>query len=107
MYVYINKNLNGVHELEIPLMFFEIGKTYQDYLAGKWILLRKQQNAFRLENPDASAKEIIAMELDPVIEPPEPPELPEPEKYTWTEKNEFIEGLMEGLGIQPNEEGGS
>jgi len=82
MFIYLSKNITGVHELEYELVYFEFGDTYEDYLDGKFILLSEEQNDFRLSNPDASAKEIIAMELDPIILPPEPPEIPDPGKYT-------------------------
>jgi len=107
MYVYINKNLNGVHELETQLVFFETGETCEDYLAGKWILLSEQQNDFRLANPAASAKEIIAVELDPAVEPPEPPEPIEPVTpqeiydgiFTVQGMFEFLEGLMVSVAV--------
>ena len=91
--------LRGIHIVEDEIgSGFIIGATYEDYLNGAFILLTDDRNDFRLANPTASVREILAMELDPVVEPPEPPEPPD-EKYTWQEKQDFIEGLMEGLGI--------
>ena len=99
MKIYVQKDTIGVFEFEeLPDVSFLRGDTYQDYLDGKWVELSEEQNDFRLANPTASVREILAMELDPVVEPPEPPEPPD-EKYTWQEKQDFIEGLIEGLGI--------
>ena len=76
-----------------------IGETWEDYLIGKWVELNEQQLDFKKNNSNISIKEVFDMELLP--SPPNPPDPPEPieEKYTWEEKQEFIEGLMDGLGL--------
>ena len=49
---------------------YPIGTTYQDYLDGLWIPVKKTMSAFINANPTATAKEWIEMELTPA--PPEP-----------------------------------
>lgn len=51
---------------------YEVGYSYQDFLDGKWVQLDSDQENFHQDNPDASVKEVIAMQLDP--EPPGPTE---------------------------------
>ena len=46
-----------------------IGETYEDFLDGKWVLLSNEQATFHSENPEASVREVLAMELDPVVTP--------------------------------------
>ena len=48
------------------------GTTWQDYLNGLWIPVKKTMSAFIKANPAASVKEWIEMELTPA--PPLPPE---------------------------------
>ena len=72
---------------------FVTGTTFIEYQGGAWIELSELQIAFAEANPDATAKEIIEKELMPPL-----PEQPV-DRYTTDEKNDFIEGLMEGLGL--------
>ena len=51
---------------ELPSDLYLIGVTYDDYVDGKWIKLTEEQIKFYSENPNASPKEIINMELDPI-----------------------------------------
>lgn len=51
---------------------YNTGSTYDEYLDGCWILLSDEQLQFKKENPGASIKEVIKMELNPVIPPYEP-----------------------------------
>ena len=55
----------------------DVGTTFNDYLAGQWVLLSAAQINFRNANPHASVREVLAMQLDP---PPPEPTLPELKK---------------------------
>lgn len=89
---------------------FPRGETYFESFSGKFVELSEQQIAFMDEHPTATAKEWFDMELAPVI-PPEPPEPPATPGFEWDgayslkEILEFNEGLMEGLGIDPDGSG--
>ena len=58
-------------EEEIDAEYWEgqIGTTYEDFLEDKWVLLSDEQVAFHEANPNASVREVLAMELDPVYTP--------------------------------------
>ncbi len=45
-----------------------------NYPTNTIIVLNEQQIAFYLANPNASAGEVLAMELNPIPEPPKPSE---------------------------------
>lgn len=72
--IYIRKNIQGFY-IEFPDQidseYYEgqIGETYEDFLEGKWVLLSNEQETFHEENPEASVREVLAMELDPVVTP--------------------------------------
>lgn len=51
---------------------YNTGNTFDDYLNGKWILLSDDQYGFHEQNPSATIKEVINMELDPEPEPYNP-----------------------------------
>jgi len=57
----------GKHEL---VTGFNIGSTWEDYLAGMHILLDARHLAFIEENPTASHKEIIDLRMTPQPPPP-------------------------------------
>lgn len=46
-----------------PELYNNLGLTYEDYLDDKWIQLSEQQLSFYKENPNASIKEILNMQL--------------------------------------------
>lgn len=48
---------------------YEVGKTYEDYLAGAWVPLNAEQEAFYRAHPSASVSEIFQCELTPPYEP--------------------------------------
>lgn len=52
-------------------IYDNIGSTYEDYVAGKFVLLSDEQFAFHLDNPSASVKEVFAMQLEQAAEPSE------------------------------------
>lgn len=48
---------------------YNVGTTYDDYLAGAWVPLNEAQEAFYNINPSASIKEVFDCELRPPYEP--------------------------------------
>lgn len=69
--IYIKRNISGYYvEFVQPLNqeYFEIGCTYEDFIAGKWIPLTYDQIEFHEDNPKASIKEVIDMQLTSVPE---------------------------------------
>lgn len=74
MKIYIRKNIKGYYvdfpeEIDAEYWEGQIGETYEDFLDNKWILLNDEQVQFHEDNPDASVKEVIEMQLTPVPEP--------------------------------------
>ena len=70
MITYINKNHKGYYvefPEEIDSIYWEgqIGSTYEDFQAGKWVKLSNEQVAFHNEHKYASVREVLKMELDP------------------------------------------
>lgn len=51
---------------ELPSDLYSTGETYDDYINDKWIKLTEEQIKFYSENSNASPKEIINMELEPI-----------------------------------------
>ena len=48
---------------------YETGTTWEDYIAGKYVLLTEEQIAFKEANEGASVEEVFNMPLTPVPEP--------------------------------------
>lgn len=75
MYTYIKRNTTNIYnifEQELnPGNYSNIGTNYFDYLDYKWVLLSEEQVEFHNEHPEASVKEVLNMELNPVVEPKE------------------------------------
>lgn len=74
MKTYIRKNIKGYYvdfpeEIDAEYWEGQIGETYEDFLDNKWILLSDEQVQFHEDNPDASVKEVIEMQLIPIPEP--------------------------------------
>jgi hypothetical protein len=68
MFYYIQKNLPKnylVYKTEMKTTNRTFGSTLEDYKNGCYILLNDEQIAFALANPNASAIEILNMELTP------------------------------------------
>ena len=66
--VYIKKSVKGYYislDNELPATAYEIGTTYQDFLANKWVLLSAKQVKFHNDNPQASVKEVLDMQITP------------------------------------------
>jgi hypothetical protein len=75
-HTYIQKDTESIYvEFEQKLgKEIETGALWEDYVAGLWVLLTKEQVAFRDEHPKASVSEMLKMQLTPPPEPPSPPE---------------------------------
>ena len=58
-------------DFELDSENYTIGKTWSDYINGRWIPMSDAQIAFADEHPTASAKEIFDMKLN-AIETEEP-----------------------------------
>lgn len=74
MKTYIRNNIKGYYidfEEEIDAEYWEgkIGETYQDFLDGKWVLLSDEQVKFHEDNPQATIKEVLDMQLSAIYEP--------------------------------------
>lgn len=72
--LYVNNSIKGFYweGYDLDPSSYEVGYSYQDFLDGKWVQLDEEQKQFHQDNPKASVKEVIAMQLDP--EPPGPTE---------------------------------
>ena len=65
-YIYITKENKLTYiGLNDPLdtTCYNIGKSYEDYIAGKWVLLSEEQVLFREEHPEATVEEVFNMKL--------------------------------------------
>lgn len=65
MFTYIKKNIRGFYS-EFPEMlsaeeYDNLGSTYDDFLANKWVLLSEEQVAFHNEYPKANIKQTLDM----------------------------------------------
>lgn len=67
-YIYIHTNAFVEQDWKLDKRF-NIGKTFDDYLNGQFVLLNDQQVAFRNSHPDASFREVWNMKLDPAPKP--------------------------------------
>lgn len=82
-YTYISKDAEDIYVSFGTLLDSDInriGKTWEDYEQGAWVLLSAAQNAFRSSHPDASVEEVFHMELFP---PPAPFPEPTPEEVLY------------------------
>lgn len=65
-YTYITKNNKltyiGLNDLLDPSCN-DIGESYLDFLAGKWVLLSADQVQFKEEHPEATVEEVFNMKL--------------------------------------------
>ena len=70
MITYIRKSIPSYYvefnyEIDSEYWKGKIGENYQDFLDNKWILLTDEQLQFHKENPNASIKQVLEMQLDP------------------------------------------
>ena len=65
-YTYITKKNKltyiGLNDLLDPSSN-DIGNSYLDFLAGKWVLLSEEQVLFKEEHPDATIREVLDMKI--------------------------------------------
>lgn len=65
-YTYITKRNKltyiGLNDLLDPSSN-DIGNSYLDFLAGKWVLLSEEQVLFKKDNPDATIREVLDMKI--------------------------------------------
>ena len=65
-YTYITKKNRltyiGLNDLLDPSSN-DIGESYLDFLAGKWVLLSEEQVLFKEEHPDATIREVLDMKI--------------------------------------------
>ena len=65
-YTYITKKNRltyiGLNDLLDPSCN-DIGESYLDFLAGKWVLLSEEQVQFKEEHPDATIREVLDMKI--------------------------------------------
>lgn len=70
MVTYIKSDVRKIFvEFENELsaeLYSNLGTTWEDYIANKWVKLSDEQVAFRAEHPTAKVHEVWNMELDPV-----------------------------------------
>lgn len=72
MVTYLKRNTPKkyvVFETELdPMLYTNIGSTYEDYINNMWIKLSDEQLSFKDNNPTASIEEVFKMELRPIVE---------------------------------------
>lgn len=71
MNTYINKAIKGFfigYDFLLDENYRQ-GTTYEDFLAGNWVRLSAEQTAFKEAHPDATVREVMAMQLTPAREP--------------------------------------
>lgn len=65
-YTYITKKSRltyiGLNEPLDPACY-NIGESYLDFLAGKWVLLSEEQAQFKKDHPEATIKEVLDMKI--------------------------------------------
>jgi hypothetical protein len=78
-YLYIQKDAVRIYvpmPEELDTVNYEVGTTWEDYVAGKYVLLTEEQIAFKEANEGASVEEVFNMQLTPIPEPT-------PEELLW------------------------
>jgi hypothetical protein len=89
-FIYIKKNQAGkfleFNEQFDEKLFNNIGTTWEDYEADKWVMLSNNQVSFLKEHPGASEKEVWDMKMYPV-EPIES-DIPEPVEHPVATEHE-------------------
>ena len=80
-----------------PVLYNNVGDTYQDFLDNKWVLLSDEQVAFHEEHPTATVKEVWDMEITPI-----PPRTLEDAKAEMIAKIEEYDESSEVNGFKIN-----
>lgn len=71
-FTYIKRGIGVVeYSFELSADSYNVGSTYEDYLANAWVRLTEEHIAFRAEHPGCSPKEMFNLEMNPVYEPTE------------------------------------
>lgn len=88
-YTYINKEVRGIYatfpyELDANN---EIGTTWEDYVAGMWVMLSEEQLAWKAEHPTASVQEVFNMQVTPPVEPTPEQKLRQAQNVKYMEIN--------------------
>jgi hypothetical protein len=65
-FVYIQKDTKGIFIEFDEELSFQAGASWEDYVAGEWVMLTDEQFAFREANPNAGVQEVFNMQLTPV-----------------------------------------
>ena len=71
-YLYIQKDAVRIYvpmPEELDTVNYEVGTTWEDYVAGKYVLLTEEQIAFKEANEGASVEEVFNMQLTPIPKP--------------------------------------
>ena len=93
-YTYITKKNRltyiGLNDLLDPSCN-DIGESYLDFLAGKWVLLSKDQVQFKEEHPEATIKEVLDMKISEREPKPSQDEVIEAEVFNRTKDMKLYE----------------
>ena len=119
-YTYITKKNRltyiGLNDLLDPSSN-DIGNSYLDFLAGKWVLLSEEQVLFKEEHPDATIREVLDMKISENEPEPSQAEVIEAEVFNRTKDRKldeiraqdaksnkfFISVISEGKKVANNE----
>ena len=119
-YTYITKKNRltyiGLNDLLDPSCN-DIGNSYLDFLAGKWVLLSEEQMLFKEEHPNATIREVLNMKIAEREPEPSQAEVIEAEVFNRTKDRKldeiraqdaksnkfFISVISEGKEIANNE----
>ena len=93
MKTYIQKNTIGLYAVEELGKGYLTGSTCDDYNVGAWIELNDKQIIFLKENPSATPREIIEMEL-----------IPPPPEQTLSERKEIAVNHVTNEAVRAIEE---
>ena len=93
-YTYITKKNRltyiGLNDLLDPSSN-DIGNSYLDFLAGKWVLLSEEQVLFKEEHPDATIREVLDMKIAEREPEPSQAEVIEAEVFNRTKDRKLDE----------------
>ena len=119
-YTYITKKNRltyiGLNDLLDPSSN-DIGESYLDFLAGKWVLLSEEQVLFKEEHPNATIREVLDMKIAEREPEPSQAEVIEAEVFNRTKDRKldeirvqdaksnkfFISVISEGKEVANNE----
>jgi hypothetical protein len=76
-FIYIQKDTKSIYvefDFKLDNKSNFIGKSWDAYKVGAWVLLTNEQLAFKAANSEASVQEVLEMQLTPISEPEPTPE---------------------------------